>query len=204
MASIGNYDHSCDILSKSTSPSSLIDDHVNQSIKEIYNSAIEHIHILYFDDDYTSIARWNYSIGSRSLVPCSADFVIEMALECGAQHFILLHNHPSGNCLPSKADIEFTAYLKAQATKRDLNLIDHIVCSTVGATSILTAAAVERENEAGQMGIRDAKYSTSLAEFARRQGSANDKYGIPDLRPEIAEIKGREPHPLLALGGSWA
>ena len=53
--------------------------------------------------------------------------VIKRALMNNTQGFILLHNHPSGNPLPSLHDIELTSKLRKACDLMDINLMDHII-----------------------------------------------------------------------------
>ncbi len=48
-------------------------------------------------------------------------------LLAGASGFVLCHNHPSGDCRPSKADIQVTEQLKECADFMAVNLFDHII-----------------------------------------------------------------------------
>ena len=40
---------------------------------------------------------------------------------------ILVHNHPSGNPQPSKADLEITRQMKAAGELLQIELLDHII-----------------------------------------------------------------------------
>jgi DNA repair protein RadC len=53
--------------------------------------------------------------------------VVKRALELGATALILVHNHPSGDPTPSRADIEMTAEVKAAAMALGLVLHDHLI-----------------------------------------------------------------------------
>ena len=53
--------------------------------------------------------------------------IIREALRFGAQGMVLVHNHPSGNPMPGKADVEQTQALKRAASSMDLSLLDHVV-----------------------------------------------------------------------------
>ncbi len=44
-------------------------------------------------------------------------------------HFIIMHNHPSGICLPSKGEIEFTKKLVVNSGLLGVKLLDHIIVS---------------------------------------------------------------------------
>jgi DNA repair protein RadC len=53
--------------------------------------------------------------------------MLRVAIVDGAMAFVVLHNHPSGNCKPSKADIELTKAIQKAAQCVDILLLDHIV-----------------------------------------------------------------------------
>ena len=45
----------------------------------------------------------------------------------GARGLIVAHNHPSGDCRPSRSDILATHRLKEVAIALDIELIDHLI-----------------------------------------------------------------------------
>ena len=49
------------------------------------------------------------------------------ALLIGAVRIVLCHNHPSGNAVPSKSDIEITKRIKEVGEMINIALIDHII-----------------------------------------------------------------------------
>ncbi|MEL7201151.1 MAG: JAB domain-containing protein, partial [Pseudomonadota bacterium] len=49
------------------------------------------------------------------------------ALELGASAMILVHNHPSGDPTPSKADIDMTNQIKDAGRALGIRLHDHLV-----------------------------------------------------------------------------
>lgn len=53
--------------------------------------------------------------------------IFAMALENMASSIILCHNHPSGNQLPSEADIRLTQKMKDAGTVLDIPILDHII-----------------------------------------------------------------------------
>jgi len=53
-------------------------------------------------------------------------------LMVGASSFIIVHNHPGGECNPSKEDISLTNRIKAGSDILNLDLFDHIVISDDG------------------------------------------------------------------------
>ena len=61
--------------------------------------------------------------------------MIKRALELGASALILVHNHPSGDATPSKADIEMTREVQEAAAKLGIAVHDHIVIGKSGHNS---------------------------------------------------------------------
>jgi DNA repair protein RadC len=61
--------------------------------------------------------------------------IFRAALLSGAVSIILVHNHPSGNVKPSKADSDITIRIKEAATYLNIKLLDHIIVSTTGSYS---------------------------------------------------------------------
>jgi len=57
-------------------------------------------------------------------------------LELGATSIILVHNHPSGDTTPSKADISMTSEIVAAATALGIRVHDHLVVSANESTSL--------------------------------------------------------------------
>jgi len=53
--------------------------------------------------------------------------VLAVALKANAVSFILAHNHPSGNEMPSQADLEMTRAIKTAAEYMNLKLLDHLI-----------------------------------------------------------------------------
>ncbi|MBL6951143.1 MAG: DNA repair protein RadC [Alphaproteobacteria bacterium] len=53
--------------------------------------------------------------------------VVKRALELGATALILVHNHPSGDATPSKADIDMTKQIAAAAEPLGIVLHDHLI-----------------------------------------------------------------------------
>jgi DNA repair protein RadC len=52
---------------------------------------------------------------------------MESALEKHAASLVFVHNHPSGDCAPSKSDSELTRDLVFAASVLGLKVLDHII-----------------------------------------------------------------------------
>jgi len=53
--------------------------------------------------------------------------ILKHAIDKKATSLIIAHNHPSGNKVPSEADLNITKKIKASAKIMDIALIDHII-----------------------------------------------------------------------------
>ncbi len=63
--------------------------------------------------------------------------VVRLAVQYNAVYAILSHNHPSGNCLPSKQDVDTTRWVYEALQTVEVMLIDHII---VGGNDYLSFA----------------------------------------------------------------
>ena len=61
--------------------------------------------------------------------------MVKRALDLNAAALIMVHNHPSGDPTPSKADIEMTREVGQAANAVGIALHDHIVISRTGHAS---------------------------------------------------------------------
>ena len=65
--------------------------------------------------------------GGRRATVIDVPVIVRTALESDASGIILIHNHPTGDPLPSRADIRETAALRDACTSCSLSLLDHII-----------------------------------------------------------------------------
>ena len=91
-----------------------------------YNK-IEQFRVLYLDRKNTLIADEQQQEGTVDHTPVYPREVVGRALELGASAIIMVHNHPSGDPTPSKADIDMTAKVSAASRSLGVVLHDHIV-----------------------------------------------------------------------------
>lgn len=67
------------------------------------------------------------SIGTLSGSLVHPREVFKSAILSNAAGIMLIHNHPSGNCLPSKVDMEITKKLEDAGAFLDIPVVDHII-----------------------------------------------------------------------------
>ncbi|MGQ0741871.1 MAG: JAB domain-containing protein, partial [Alphaproteobacteria bacterium] len=73
--------------------------------------------------------------GTVDHTPVYAREVVKRALELGATAMILVHNHPSGDPTPSRADISMTREVAAAAKALNIEVHDHLVVGRGGHAS---------------------------------------------------------------------
>jgi DNA repair protein RadC len=91
------------------------------------HNPIEQVRVLYLDKKNVLIADEMQQKGTIDHTPVYPREVVKRALELGATAMILVHNHPSGNPQPSKADIEMTRQIVTAAKNLGIIVHDHVV-----------------------------------------------------------------------------
>ena len=95
----------------------------------------ERFHLLFLDRKNRLIADESQQRGTVDHTPVYPREVVKRALELSASAIILVHNHPSGDPSPSRADIAMTREIIEAAEKLGLKVHDHIVISKSGHSS---------------------------------------------------------------------
>ncbi|WP_422376828.1 RadC family protein [Roseibium sp.] len=90
-------------------------------------SDIEQFRVLYLDKKNALIADEIQQTGTVDHTPVYPREVIRRALELAATAIILVHNHPSGDPTPSRADIQMTQKIISIADPLGITVHDHIV-----------------------------------------------------------------------------
>lgn len=94
---------------------------------QMARSDIEEFRVLYLDRKNLLIMDELQGRGTVDHTPVYPREVVKRALELGASSLILVHNHPSGDPTPSKADIEMTREMALAAGALNITLHDHII-----------------------------------------------------------------------------
>ena len=87
----------------------------------------EEVWVLFLTCDNRVITKEMVSKGTLTGTTLDNRTVIRRALLNNAYGIVLLHNHPSGNPIPSVQDIQFTAGMRKACDLMDINLMDHII-----------------------------------------------------------------------------
>jgi DNA repair protein RadC len=88
---------------------------------------VEEFHIILLNKKNTIITTCNISKGGTAATIVDAKVIFKKAIDFLATAIILVHNHPSGNRLPSSADIDITKRLKTFGELIDVTILDHII-----------------------------------------------------------------------------
>ncbi len=103
---------------------------------QIAHNKIEEFHILFLDRKNVLIKHERQQRGTIDHTPVYPREVVKRALELGASALILVHNHPSGDPTPSKADIAVTQDIKKAAAPLGVALHDHVIIARNRHTSL--------------------------------------------------------------------
>jgi DNA repair protein RadC len=95
----------------------------------------EELRVLYLDKRNQLIADERQQVGTVDHTPVYPREVVKRALELSASALILVHNHPSGDPSPSRADVEMTQQIVEAARALGIALHDHIIVGRQGHAS---------------------------------------------------------------------
>jgi DNA repair protein RadC len=104
--------------------------------------AVEQFRILFLDNRNRLLADEVQGRGTINHTPVYVREVVKRALELSAASIILVHNHPSGDPTPSRADIDMTKQIIDAAQKLDISVHDHLIVGRDGHLSLRGAGLV--------------------------------------------------------------
>ncbi len=96
----------------------------------------EQFRILFLDKRNSLIADEVQGRGTVDHTPVYPREVVKRALELSATALILVHNHPSGDPSPSRADIDMTHMIINSARQLGITVHDHIIIGKDGHASL--------------------------------------------------------------------
>lgn len=95
----------------------------------------EHFRLLFLNKKNELIGDEVQQTGTVDHTPAYPREIVKRALELSATAIILVHNHPSGDATPSRADIDMTRDIIAAATPMGIVIHDHLIVSRGGISS---------------------------------------------------------------------
>lgn len=120
----------------------------NKQVLSSWSSVIQYCHaamahetreqfrILFLDKRNVLIADEVQGIGTVDHTPVYTREVIKRALELSSTALVLVHNHPSGDPAPSRADIDMTKTIIEAAKPLGISVHDHIIIGKDGHVSL--------------------------------------------------------------------
>jgi len=87
----------------------------------------EEFWVLFLNRANIVIKKERISVGGISGTVVDSRIIFKKAMDLLASSIILVHNHPSGNLNPSKADISVTNRLKEGGKLLDISVLDHLI-----------------------------------------------------------------------------
>lgn len=103
-----------------------------QTIVYYFNSLFkdklqEEFYVIYLDNKKNYLEKKKLFVGSINLSIVHPREVFKNAYLVSASYFVCIHNHPSGDPLPSREDIEVTKRLNEIGKLHGIYLVDHII-----------------------------------------------------------------------------
>jgi DNA repair protein RadC len=99
---------------------------------------VEHFRLLFLDRRHTLIADEVQQRGTIDHTPVYPREVIKRAIALGATAVVLVHNHPTGDPTPSRADIDMTREIMRCGQPLGIAVHDHLIVSKGGYVSFKT------------------------------------------------------------------
>jgi DNA repair protein RadC len=91
---------------------------------------------VFLDNRHRVIATEDIFLGTIDGASVHPRVIVQRVIVHNAAAIILYHNHPSGVAEPSQADIRITARIKDALALIDVRVLDHLVLSVEGCTSM--------------------------------------------------------------------
>lgn len=113
---------------------------VHRLSEPLHHAGREHFAALYLDGRHRLIGWQIVSIGTATASLLHPREVFAPALHLLACGVILVHNHPSGECVPSGEDREVTKRLRAAGDLLGIHVLDHVIVGSKGFHSMKEGA----------------------------------------------------------------
>jgi DNA repair protein RadC len=91
---------------------------------------VEHFKVMLLNRANKVIGICTLTTGNNTTSIADPRMVFALALKTNASGVILAHNHPSGNRMPSQADLEISKRMKEAGKLLEISVLDHIIITT--------------------------------------------------------------------------
>ena len=103
---------------------------------DMAHHAVERVRVLHLNTKNMLIRDEVMGEGTIDEAPVQVREVIRRALDLGSAALILVHNHPSGDPSPSRADIDLTRAIAAAGKPLGIAVHDHLIMGAHGHVSL--------------------------------------------------------------------
>ena len=103
---------------------------------KIARRPVEEFHMLYLNKRNRLIKHELRAVGTIDHTPVYVREVVKRGLELEATALILVHNHPSGDPKPSRADKDLTHQIQRAAEPLNIHIHDHLIFAQTGHYSL--------------------------------------------------------------------
>ena len=124
----------CEIATRINSPINKINiiiktpkDVADLFMQEFKNEKLEKLKMILLNTKNEIVKNIEIKTGSINEIQVRPAEVLKEVIKEEVNKFILIHNHPSGDSTPSKADFDFTERIEKCSSLLNLNFLDHIV-----------------------------------------------------------------------------
>ena len=114
------------------------EDIANLFMEELRTEKVEFVKLILLNSKNYIVKIVDISKGGTNSAIVEPKEILQEALKTAAPRMIIIHNHPSGDSTPSRADIEMTKRLFSAANIVGIQLLDHIVIGDRCYTSIFS------------------------------------------------------------------
>jgi len=109
---------------------------------QLQHETREQFRVLFLDRKNQLIKDEIMSTGTVDQAAVYPREIARRALELASSSLILVHNHPSGDTTPSRADIDMTRELIDALEPLEITIHDHLIAGTGGVTSFKSAGLI--------------------------------------------------------------
>lgn len=120
---------------------------VNKFSSELKTEMVEKFYVIALNAANSIISTKLISSGHLDASVVHPREIFKFAIECSAKSIILLHNHPSGNTEPSKADISITDRIVKGGHIFSIKVLDHIIIAGNGFSSFVERGLIADTQE---------------------------------------------------------
>lgn len=118
-----SLNYSCD--TNLTSPTKVVD--MMNSVFQAKDKTEEYIWVIALDCKNKVKGVFEVSHGGMDSAMISPREIFIRLCLCGASHFVMVHNHPTGDTTPSMQDMKVTETIKKAGNIMNIKLLDHII-----------------------------------------------------------------------------